>query len=127
MRIAIIIVRVFVGGMFVFASLAFFFKWGDQPAPAGDVKRYMEGVSTVHLLQVVKTLELLWGLTILSGRFVALANAIIFPITCNIVLFHSWLDRPDLPIPALLLLGNLFLFYAYRKNYAGIFTARRLG
>jgi len=126
MKIAIIIARIFVGGMFVFASLAFFLKWGDQPVPTGGIKTYMEGVSTVHLLQVVKVLELLCGLTILSGRFVALANAIIFPITCNIVLFHSFLEPGDLLLPLLLLVGNLFLFYAYRKNYAGVFAVRRM-
>ena len=127
MKIAVIIVRVLMGLMFLFASVTFFLDLFPQPKLEGDMKTYMDGINTVHIMSIVKTIELLCGIAFVSGRFVALAAVMIFPIIINIVLVHAYLVPADqLLIPILLLLATLFLFYAYRKNYAGLFHPRRI-
>lgn len=126
MRIAVIIVRVLMGAMFLFASITFFLHLFPEPKLEGDVKKYMDGITSVHMMPIVKVIELICGIAFIAGRYVALAAAMIFPIIINILLFHAYLGPSDILIPILLLLGNLFLFYAYRKNYRGLLAARRM-
>ena len=126
MRIAVIIVRVLMGAMFLMASVTFFLELVPQPQLAGDIKTYTDGLNTVHLMSVVKTVELVCGIAFVVGRFVALAAVMIFPIIINIVLLHAFLMPDQILIPILLLAGNGFLFFAYRKNYAGLFEPRRI-
>ena len=125
MKIAVIIVRILMGLMFAFASLAFFFKLMPEPEQTGNVKIFMEGiVASVYLMKTVKIFELLCAIAFLSGRFVPLATVIIFPIILNILLFHAFLDTSGLPLAILLLLGNLFLAYYYRDRYKAMLAAK---
>lgn len=121
MKIASIIVRILMGLMFAFASIAFFFKLVSAPEPAGSVKIFNDGIAaSIYLMPTVKVFELLCAIAFLSGRFVPLATVIIFPITLNILLFHAFLEPSGLLIAMLLMIGNLFLAFYYRKNYKGL-------
>ena len=125
MKIAVIIVRVLMGLMFAFASIAYFFNLMDVPEATGSVKTFNEGImASVYLMPTVKVFELLCALAFLSGRFVSLATVVIFPIILNILLFHAFLQPEGLPIAVLLLIGNLFLAYYYRDRYKAIFAAK---
>jgi uncharacterized membrane protein YphA (DoxX/SURF4 family) len=125
MKIAALIVRILMGLMFAFASLAYFFKLMKEPELTGNVKIFMEGVAaTVYLMPTVKIFELLCAIAFLSERFVSLAAVVIFPIVLNILLFHAFLDQSGLPMSVLLLAGNLFLAYYHRKNYKAILSAK---
>jgi uncharacterized membrane protein YphA (DoxX/SURF4 family) len=96
-----------------------------QPELKGGVKVFMTGIEATHyLLPFIKITELLCAIAFLSGRFVPLAAVVIFPITLNILLFHAFLAPEGLPVAILLLLGNLFLAYYYRKNYATLVAAK---
>ena len=118
MKVAYIIVRILMGLMFLFASLAFFFKLMPMPELSGPVKTFMEGMqASIYLLPFVKVVELLCGLAFVSGFFVPLAAVVIFPITLNILFYSAFLDPKGLPIGVLLLLGNLFLAFYNRKKY----------
>jgi putative oxidoreductase len=55
---------------------------------------------------------------------VPLATVVIFPIIVNILLFHGILAPDSMVVPIALLLGNLFLAYAYRKSYEPVLSAR---
>ncbi len=118
MKIAIIIVRVLLGLMFVFSSVVVLFKLFPQPEQHGDVKIFMEGINASHyLLPLIKIIELVCGIALISGFFVPLATVVIFPITVNILMFHAILAPEGLVMSIVLLLANLFLAYAYRNNY----------
>src|SRR6476469_8265064 len=112
MKIAVVIVRVLMGLMFLMASITYLFHLYPEPVMTGDIKLYNEGLKTVHLMDVVKVIELICGLIFVIGRYVALAAVAIFPILFNIILFHAILGPADILIPALLMAGDLFLFYA---------------
>ena len=124
MKIAVLIVRILMGLMFAFASIAFFFKLMPQPELTGNVKIFMEGIeASVYLMTTVKIFELLCAVAFLSGRYVPLGVVVIFPINVNILLFHVFLDPASLPIAILLVIGNLFLAYYYRDKYKAMLTA----
>ncbi|MDB6123464.1 MAG: DoxX protein [Pedosphaera sp.] len=125
MKIAVIIVRILMGLMFLFASIVVLFKLVPQPELKGDVKTFMEGMqATGYLLTLIKVTELVCGIAFISGRFVPLATVVIFPITLNILLWHAFRAPEGLVVGMLLMLGNLFLAYAYRKNYVTLVAAK---
>lgn len=124
MKIAVLIVRILMGLMFAFASIAFFFKLVDAPEQTGSVKIFNDGIAaSIYLMPTVKVFELLCAIAFLSGKFVPLATTVIFPITLNILLFHVFLQPEGLPIAILLMIGNLFLAYYYRARYKTVLAA----
>jgi len=125
MKITVIVVRVLMGLMFAFASIAFFFKLVDAPEQTGSVKIFNDGITaSVYLMPTVKVFELLCAIAFLSGRFVPLATVVIFPIILNILLFHAFLQPSGLPIAILLLLGDFFLAYFYREKYKSMLAPK---
>ena len=125
MKITVIIVRVLIGLMFAFASIAFFFKLVDAPEQTGSVKIFNDGIAaSIYLMPTVKVFELVCAIAFLSGRFVALATVVIFPIILNILLFHAFLQPEGLPIAVLLLIGDLFLAYFYRDKYKSMLASK---
>jgi putative oxidoreductase len=122
MRILMIVVRSLMGLLLLFASISFFFHLVPTPKLDAPTKLYNEGIAVVHLMPIVKAIELICGLLFITGRFVTLAVILIFPILLNIVLFHAIVAPSGLPAGVFLLVGNLFLAYYYRKNYTSIFT-----
>ncbi len=125
MKIAVVVVRILLGALFVFASVVVLFKLGPQQVPTGATKTFMEGVAaTGYLLTLIKVTELVCGLAFIIGRFVPLATVIIFPISLNIFLLHAFAAPEGLPAGLFVLLANLFLAFAYRKHYSGLFVAK---
>lgn len=124
MKIAYIIVRTLLGGMLLFASISYFFDLMKQPPVPHDVQTYMAGISLVHIMTIVKTIELICGLAFITGFYNTLAAVVIFPIMINIVLFHVFLEPAELPVMIVLLVFNLFIAYYYRDNYKTLFTAK---
>jgi uncharacterized membrane protein YphA (DoxX/SURF4 family) len=125
MKIAVIIVRVLMGLMFLFASIVVLFNLVKAPEPKGNVKIFMDGIMATHyLLTFIKVTELVCGIAFLTGRFTPLATVVIFPITLNILLFHAFVAPEGLPTAIALLVGNLFLAFAYRKHYATLLAAK---
>jgi len=108
----------------LFASLSYFFKFGEQPAPVGDMKTVMEGfMASKYILPLAKSVELIAGLTIITGKFMKIGAVILVPVTLNILLINVFLMPEGIPIAAALFIGNLFLIYAKWDSYKGIFTA----
>lgn len=125
MKIALIIVRVLMGLLFLFSSVAFLFKLVPQPELKGGVKLFMEGIeATVYLMPLIKITELVCAIAFLSGRFVPLAAVVLFPVTLNILLFSAFLAPEGLPIGVLVVAGNLFLAYACREHYRTLLVAK---
>lgn len=126
MKIAVIIVRLLVGLMFLFASITFFLGVGQTPPDfTGSTKTFFDGIAASgYILPVVKVFELLCGLAFVAGRFVALAVVLIFPISLNILFINAIHMPAGLTIAIPLFLGILFLAYADREKYSGLLEAR---
>ena len=125
MKIAVIIIRVLMGLLFLFASVTYLFNLVPQPELTGAVKTFNEGLAAaVYLMPTVKVIELICALAFITGRFVPLATVLIFPIIVNIVLFHAYLAPEGLLVAILLLLADLFLAYFYRDRYKPMLAAK---
>jgi putative oxidoreductase len=125
MKIAVIIVRVLMGLLFILGSLAFFFKLGGEPQLSGNMKTYFDGlVASGYFLPLLKITELVCGIAFLAGRFVPLACVVIAPVIVNILFVHTFLDKTGLPIAILLVLANSFLAYAYRDKFRPLLEAK---
>lgn len=125
MKLATVIVRVLIGALLLFASISFFLKLVPEPVSTGDFKAFQVGlIASTYLMPLAKGVELLCGLAFVTGRFVALANIVILPVTLNILLINYFLSPETLPIAIFMFLGNLFLIYSYWGNYKTIFMVK---
>lgn len=123
MKIVTIIVRVLLGALFIWASLAFFLKLAPETESVGEFKAFKAGIVASHyIMPLAKGIELLCGLAFLSGKFVPLANLVILPVTVNILLINLMMSPENLPIGLFVLFANLFLIYRYWDRYEGIVT-----
>lgn len=125
MKIAVIIVRVLMGLLFLFASVVYFLELIPQPEIEGDMKTFNEGLEAArYLMPLVKVVELLAALALLSGFFLPLAVVALFPVSLNIFLVHVFLAPEGLPVAVFVLLGNIFLAYAYRHHFHGLWAVK---
>lgn len=123
MKIATIIIRTLIGLFLLFASISFFLNLASEQVSTGDFKAFQLGlVASSYLMPLAKGVELLCGLSYVTGKFVSLANIVILPITLNILLINYFMAPETLPIAALLFIGNLFLIFRYWNNYKTVFT-----
>ena len=125
MKITTLIVRILIGLLLLFASWSFFLKLVPEPVTTGDFKAFQVGlVASTYLMPLAKAIELICGLSYVSGRYVTLANIMVFPITLNILMINFFMSPENLPIGVFVFLGNLFLIYRYWDNYKSLFKAQ---
>jgi putative oxidoreductase len=125
MKIVTIIVRVLIGFLLLFASISFFLKLVPEPVTTGDFKAFNVGlVASAYIMPLAKSIELICGLAYVAGRYVALANLIILPITLNILLINIFLTPEHMPIGIFVFAGNLFLIIRYWEHYKGLLAAK---
>lgn len=121
MKIATIIARVLLGLVFVvFGSNKFLHFLPNPPMPAGPGTQFMGAMFETHYIYVVATCEVIGGLLLLSGRYVALGLTLVGPVVVNILAFHTFMEPSGLPIALVVSTLALFLLYRYRANFAGI-------
>lgn len=124
MKIAAIIIRTILGLLFLYTSISYFFHLTPEPATTGEFKAFQLGLlASMYLLPLAKAVELLCGLSFLTGKYMTLANIMIFPVTLNILLINYFLTPENLPIAIFVFLGNIFLIFTHWENYKGLFKA----
>jgi uncharacterized membrane protein YphA (DoxX/SURF4 family) len=123
MKITTIIIRTLIGLLLLFASISYFFHLMPEPEVTGNFKAFNVGlIASVYLMPLAKSIELLCGLSYVSGRYVTLANILILPITLNILFINYFMAPEGLPIAIALFAGNIFLIYRHWNNYKSVFT-----
>ncbi len=126
MKIAIIIIRTLIGLLFLFTSISYFFHlMPPDPVANDNFKAFNVGlVASTYIMPMAKTVELLCGLSFVTGRYVTLANLVVLPVTVNILLINYFLTPENMPIALVVFFGNLFLIYSHWDNYKGLFVAK---
>lgn len=127
MKIAVLIARILLGLIFVVFGLNFFLHFYNpaMPAMSPAATAFQTGLfGSGYFFKFLKVIEILCGLSILINRYTALFLVVLFPISINILLFHAFLLPSGVPVGIIVVLLNLFLGYAYRKYYTGLFTAK---
>ena len=121
MKIATIIVRVFLGLIFVvFGSNAFLHFLPNPPPQPGLLGDYIRVFLASGYIYVIGGMQLLSGLLLLIGRFVPLGLTILAAIIFNIWAFHLLMDPKGFPPALVVTLLWAFLFWSYRERFAGI-------
>jgi uncharacterized membrane protein YphA (DoxX/SURF4 family) len=122
MRIAILIIRILLGAFMVFASVSYFFNLIEAEAPTGNLLTFMTGImASKYLLPLAKAVELIAGISLLSGKFMKVTLLALLPISINIFLIHTVTQLSDVPVAIFVLGSNLFLIYAHWNSYKVLF------
>ena len=125
MKTVTIIVRVLLGVLLIWASLAFFLKLAPETEAEGELKAFKAGIVASHyIMPLAKAVELLCGIAFVIGRFVPLANLVILPVTVNILLINLMMfsGTIGLTMGLFVAFANVFLIYSYWNRYKGIVT-----
>jgi putative oxidoreductase len=94
------------------------------PPPEGPAKDFMFAIYGSGFLTVVKVLEVVAGVLLLSGRFTNLALTLIGPVVVNIALYHVFLVKGGYEMT--IVLGVLSLVtLAGRKDFLGTLFAAK--
>jgi hypothetical protein len=82
-------------------------------------------VASGFLWPLLKTVNLVGALCLLTNRAPAFGLALILPVITVIIGFHLVLNPPGLPVAAILAVCTAALLWAYRGQYAGLFEGER--
>jgi putative oxidoreductase len=125
MKIAIIVVRVLLGLPFLIFGINHFFPFVPHPEMSGPALDYMTGLTKAgYFWPFLRSLEILIGLSLISGRFVPLALAVLSPISLQIFIFHLFLEPTNIPMATIIIGLQAFLIYQYWNYYSQIFTVK---
>ena len=124
MRKAVLVVRILLGFVFVLFGLNGILHFmPTPPMPPGDATTFATIMATHKYMSFVALLQVIGGLLLLVGRFVPLGLTILAPILVNILLFHILLEPQGVAIGLVCTVLELFLLYAYRLSFRGLFDA----
>jgi putative oxidoreductase len=121
MKILTIIVRVFLGLVFLFfGSNGLLHFLPMPPLPQGVAGEYLHSFFASGYVYVISAFQLIAGLLLLIGKFVPLGLTILGAIIVNIWAFHLLMAPVGLPPAVVVTVFELFLVWSYRDRFAGI-------
>ena len=117
--------RIGLGAVFFAFGLNGFVPFIPQPSHVGPAADYLMALgATGFMFPVIKGVELVTGLLLLTGRYVPLALTLLAPIVVNIVLFHLFLEPATLALPIVTLGLGVYLAWTERSTFAPLFKSR---
>ena len=114
------VVRTLMGLMFLVFGLNGFLHFIPEPKtpmPEGATAFAGALMKTGYMFPMIMGTQLLVGVLLLLNRFVPLALALLAPVVVNIVAFHVMLAPSGLGMALLVLVFELYLAWAYRKQF----------
>jgi putative oxidoreductase len=126
MKIVVLIARLLLGAIFVlFGSNALIQFLPTPPIPPGPVRDFVTVMGTTHYFWVVGFFQVVPGLLLLVNRYVPLALTILAAEIVNILTTHILVMHSGLfPVPILVVILWLIVFWSVRSAFAGIFQAK---
>jgi uncharacterized membrane protein YphA (DoxX/SURF4 family) len=108
-------------GLLVFGLNKFI---GFMPAPelSSDASNFMKSLSaTGYVLYFLGAIEIFIGILLLLKKWVPFALLVLVPISVNILMFHLFLDLPDILQAIIIAALNTILIIKYWKAYRPLF------
>lgn len=126
MKAATVASRVILGFIYLVFGLDYFFHFIPyEPIHTGRVAAFKAGLMGVgYFYPMLKSIQILGGLSLLSNQYAPFFAVVVFPISVNVFLYHTILVPSAWWMGVLLLVPNLFLGYAYRRYYSGMFVKK---
>ena len=126
MKNATMIFRILLGFIYLVFGLDYFLHFIPyQPMHTGDAETFKEGLrASGYFYPMIKTIQILGGISLLINRYAPFSAVVLFPISLNVLLFHTILVPSGWLMGVFLVVPNLFLGYAYRSYYNGMFIKK---
>jgi len=126
MKIATIISRILLGFIYLVFGLDYFLHFIPyEPHHTGKVAAFKAGLIGVgYFYPMIKSIQIVGGISLLIDQYAPFFAVVVFPISVNVFLYHTILVPSGWLMGVLLIGPNLFLGYAYRKFYHGMFVRK---
>ena len=126
MKKATILSRIVLGFIYLVFGLDYFLHFIPyQPNHTGRVAAFKEALLGVgYFYPMLKSIQIVGGLSLLINRYAPFSAVVLFPISLNVLLFHTILVPSGWLMGVFLIVPNLFLGYAYRNYYSGMFVRK---
>jgi uncharacterized membrane protein YphA (DoxX/SURF4 family) len=119
--------RVLLGlGFFIFGINGFLQFMPTPPVTAEAGALLGAFAKTGYFFPMIKIIEILVGLLLLSNFFVPLALVLIAPVLVGITTIHLFLNPAGIPMMIFLHALHGFLVYSYRSYYQGLLTKKAI-
>ena len=128
MKTVITISRIILGFIYLVFGLDYFFHFIPyEPNHTGKVAAFKAALMSVgYFYPMIKSIQIAGGLSLLINRYAPFFAVVLFPISVNVFLYHTILVPSGWLMGVLLIVPNLFLGYAYRNYYRGMFVRKPL-
>lgn len=113
-----LVIRILLGLVFLGSGIAYFFV--TPPPPQGAMADFMNGLlATGYFLYLLKGVEILCGLLLISGWLVPLALVVLAPVVLNIFLVHIFMAPEPAALGISVVLGSMLSYLAFlSKEYS---------
>jgi hypothetical protein len=125
-KTTVLISRVLLGLIYLIFGLDYFLHFIPyQPLHTGKTGAFIAGLKGVgYFYPMIKVIQITGGLSLMFNRYAPFSAVVLFPISLNVLLFHTILVPSGWLMGVTLMVPNLLLGYGYRKYYSGMFTAK---
>lgn len=126
MKYTTIIFRILLGLLYLVFGLDYFLHFIPyQPMHTGKAAALKDGLmGTGYIYPMMKIIQIIGGISLLANRYAPFFAVVLFPISLNVFLFHTILVPSGWLMGVFLLGPNIFLGYAYRNYYKGMFIKK---
>jgi len=123
MKNATLVFRLLLGFLYLVFGLDYFLHFIPyQPHHTGNAAAFKSGLKAAgYFYPMQKIIQILGGISLLINRYAPFSAVVLFPISLNVLLFHTILAPSGWLMGVFLIVPNLFLGYAYRKYYRSMF------
>lgn len=121
-----ITIRTIFGLFWLVFGLNGFLGFFPTPEPSKAAADFMHALTQAgYVMPLVYATQIMAGLLLLSNQLPAIALITLAPVVANIVLYDLFLNKAGLAIGLVILALYLFLLYANRYLFVGLFTTKR--
>jgi hypothetical protein len=120
--------RILLGFIYLVFGLDYFLHFIPYvPNHTGRVAAFKVALMGVgYFYPMIKSIQIVGGISLLINQYAPFFAVVLFPISLNVLLYHTILVPSGWLMGVILIVTNLFLGYAYRKYYSGMFVRKPL-
>ncbi|TSD64065.1 hypothetical protein FFF34_016055 [Inquilinus sp. KBS0705] len=126
MKTTVLISRLLLGFLYLVFGLDYFLHFIPyQPLHTGVTGAFIAGLKGIgYFYPMIKTIQILGGLSLLLNRYPAFSAVVLFPISLNVLLFHTILVPSGWLMGVFLIVPNVLLGIGYWQYYSPMFTVK---
>jgi len=124
MKILTMVARILLGLMFVVFGLNVFLRFIPAQKMPGDAGTLMGLMMTHGWFAFYGFVEMVGGVLVLFGRYVAIGLILLGGMIVNILLFHLTLAPASIGPGVFAAILEIILIYEYRASFQGVFSAK---